>query len=541
MSFLAPLAAGYSAEQVFSFLAGSFPYLGKRLRQARHMGHDVQSILKSLNGLDKKKLKHLDEQARNNPSMGFDPLTESMQATERSSAKGQIQQAGKTFGKAALATGAGYLAGRALENVPFGKIGQKIGQSLGYQGPKTVNQEPVAEAMGSNQANGEQVPVTPSVEVAKGLPKSSINDLKVDFEKLQLGQKIEKLVATRPPEVLGGILDKQISSEQKQELEEKYGRTFPELIKDYADNYLQKAQKSPLSQESLTHQRNVANQDLPVGSDKNIDQDDSTGFKGAFASLKQGGTTDQLYEGIFQSLKEGKPTYAGIRDPLLVKAEPLFKKGLINSLQDLRDLYEGKLNENTPTHKKESQKNVALPDGRIGEIQEERQGIATVKLPDGTISRRKTSDLAHEPVQLEKQITDLIEAIPEDERSAVLAFASYNPGQEFEFEGKKHNIPFMGVQFHNGDFYMYPGVSKQQFDKVVSKATKAKTTGDNPWHAWTEGKESRGAGMYELIKELEKNFGKNFIKLKAGEGYDYFKRIRQVIKDIETRKKRKQS
>lgn len=188
---------------------------------------------------------------------------------------------------------------------------------------------------------------------------------------------------------------------------------------------------------------------------------------------------------------------------------------------------------------KQASKLVELPDGRIGNLLEEKQGIASIEMPDGKVRRKKSDDLVEEPPELEKQITELLESLPEDEKSAVLAFASYNPGNEFTHEGKTHNIPFMGVQFHNGDFYLYPGVSKEQYDKVVSKAVKAKTTGNNPWHAWTQGKDSRGAGMHELIRELEKEFGKNFVKFKASEGYDYFKRVREIVKKLEREKRKR--
>lgn len=180
-----------------------------------------------------------------------------------------------------------------------------------------------------------------------------------------------------------------------------------------------------------------------------------------------------------------------------------------------------------------------LPDGQVGNIVEERQGIGSVELPNGQIRRRKLSEMDAEPPELAKQINDVIESLPEEEKSRVLAFASYNPGQEFEFEGKKHNIPFMGVQFHNGDFYMYPGVSKDKFDKVVSKAVRAKTSGQNEWGVWTKGDPSRGAGMHELIKELEAEFGKNFIKFKASEGYDFWKRFRKALKEYFLRNKGK--
>lgn len=206
--------------------------------------------------------------------------------------------------------------------------------------------------------------------------------------------------------------------------------------------------------------------------------------------------------------------------------------------QPIEEIVNEYLQTSTPTEEKKA-KLVALPDGKVGTLVDERQGIGTVEMDDGKVNRRKLADMAEEPPELEKQITDLISSIPEDERSAVLAFASYTPEAEIESEGKKIKMPFMGVQFHNGDFYMYPGVTKSQFDKVVSKAVKAKTSGENFWHAFTAGDPSRGAGMYELLQELEKEFGKNFIKFKASEGYDYFKRVREVVKKIEREKRRK--
>lgn len=184
------------------------------------------------------------------------------------------------------------------------------------------------------------------------------------------------------------------------------------------------------------------------------------------------------------------------------------------------------------------EKLVITPDGAVGSLVEERQGIGRIQLPSGEIRRKKVSELEEEPPELAKQINDVISALPEEEKSRVLAFASYNPGHPFTFEGRQMNIPFMGVQFHNGDFYMYPGVSKEKFDKVVSKATKAKTSGENEWGVWTKGDPSRGAGMYELIKELEHEFGKNFIKFKASEGYDFWKRFRKELKEYFTRRKR---
>jgi len=50
------------------------------------------------------------------------------------------------------------------------------------------------------------------------------------------------------------------------------------------------------------------------------------------------GITDSLYEGVFDSLKAGKDTLAGVKDPLIAKAKPYFEQGLINSPEDLKTL-----------------------------------------------------------------------------------------------------------------------------------------------------------------------------------------------------------
>lgn len=423
------LDEGYSSEQILSFLSHAYPVLGKKIKKARDIGYSIDNILNFLSG-----------------TMGRRELPEGMTQQEVHAEKRRedIQKnlnLLKGVATTAATLGGGYLAGRALQNVAP-NVGNVLARSGLGQTPGQVASAPITEAMAG---------------VEKALSPAAFKTLRNELDLLNLTPKIEKLVAGNAPEALGGLLQKQVSPEQKQQLEAKFGKPFSEIIKDYANQYLQKAESAPFSRESLTQQINEQ-----------------------------------------EAKREEKP-------------------------------------------KEEKGKLVALPDGRVGTLLEERQGIGSVQLPSGEVRRRQISEMDVELPELEKQITDLISAIPEDERSAVLAFASYTPDAEFELGGKKHKGSFMGVQFHNGDFYMYPDVSKEQFDKVVKKTVKAKTSGENPWHAWTAGKKSRGAGMYELLQELREEFGDNFIKFKANEGYDYFKRIREIVKKIERERKRKRN
>lgn len=53
-----------------------------------------------------------------------------------------------------------------------------------------------------------------------------------------------------------------------------------------------------------------------------------------------GGIVDNLYEGLFESLKKGETKFAGIEDPVLKLAKPEFDAGRINSLEEFKAFVE---------------------------------------------------------------------------------------------------------------------------------------------------------------------------------------------------------
>lgn len=59
-------------------------------------------------------------------------------------------------------------------------------------------------------------------------------------------------------------------------------------------------------------------------------------FKGLFGGIA-GDMTSGFYKGVFDALKKGKNTFAGVKEPLIAKAKPYFEKGLIQSPDDIRD------------------------------------------------------------------------------------------------------------------------------------------------------------------------------------------------------------
>lgn len=419
MDLLKAVNSGYSADQVLEFLVSSFPYLGRRLRQAIKLGHDAKSIIGSFQGLSKEKLKELDDKVRS-VDIRENPVIQGQEATRRSSARGQIEETASNLRNIGLAAGGAYLAGRALQNVP--QLTNLLSRRGLPKAPGSTTQQMAPEILEETQ---ETLSPTPTTEPSVEPQKRRASDL---IKEMGLEQRIKNLSGNNPPQIVGAAIKSMLTPGQKTWLKNQTNQPIEEIVNEYL-------QEKPAEE-----------------------------------------ITEKL---------------------------------------------------------------VVTPNGEVGDLIEERQGIGSVKLPSGEIRRRKLADLAEEPPELAKQINDVIASLPEEEKSRVLAFASYNPGDTFTFDGKEMNIPFMGVQFHNGDFYMYPGVSKSQFDKVVSKATKAKTSGENEWGFWTKGDASRGAGMHELIKELENEFGKNFIKFKASEGYDFWKRFRKELKEYFLRNKRR--
>ena len=48
--------------------------------------------------------------------------------------------------------------------------------------------------------------------------------------------------------------------------------------------------------------------------------------------------TGNLYGGLFEALRQGKDTFAGVRDPVIARAKSFFDQGLVKSPEDLQAL-----------------------------------------------------------------------------------------------------------------------------------------------------------------------------------------------------------
>jgi hypothetical protein len=54
------------------------------------------------------------------------------------------------------------------------------------------------------------------------------------------------------------------------------------------------------------------------------------------------GISDSLYSGLYDALRAGKDTHAGVKDPVLAKARPFYEQGLIKNADDLKALVAAK-------------------------------------------------------------------------------------------------------------------------------------------------------------------------------------------------------
>ncbi len=173
---------------------------------------------------------------------------------------------------------------------------------------------------------------------------------------------------------------------------------------------------------------------------------------------------------------------------------------------------------------------VLTPNGDIGSIESEEKGVASVDV-DGKKKKFRDQDIIKSPIpekDMGELYEELINKIPESERSAVINVAGYDPN---------HNeLIFMP---HTGALYVYKDIPPEFAEKLKGAMFKAKTTGENLYGAWAEGESSRFAGLYQLIKELQKIYGgkgKEYVR-KYEKVYDFLAIPKSELKEKERKKR----
>jgi len=171
-------------------------------------------------------------------------------------------------------------------------------------------------------------------------------------------------------------------------------------------------------------------------------------------------------------------------------------------------------------------KMVALPDGQVGTLLEERQGIGSVEMPDGKVRRLKSSDLELEPPEVTQEVITAVQdllKIPEVERSSVFNTTTYEPASKR-----------MQIRFHNGETVEYDDVDEEVFNAITHGNRTATTKGGNIFGVFSpeDIEKSRGSTFHKEIrmnpKYAKSNEGKTWRYLRKG--YVYWKGLERETK-----------
>jgi len=480
MNFISALGAGYGAEQIFEFLANSFPSIGKRLKQAKQIGHSTEEILKQFNGLDKKKLFDIEKRLSQQPESG-NPLIEAQQATLESSAQTQLPNIGKNLAMAGLGA---YAAKKALP----------LAQTLidRYREPKEQPSEPILDntqqTEPEQQAQGNQQPnISPQNELlahARNYYHSGDRSVHGLSKHLGIGYaKAAELIEFLKKENQNTTQNE--TGEIKNQTQELPTVKNIESNADVLWNAMLQNKSKGLDADNSAFLKIAKN--MRTTGDINS-REDFQKFYDIFQEKKKSGAA------LPTVLRESSREFENFKRPApKEKIEPIPKA------------------ESAPTT--ETQGNLVLtPQGDIGEIKSTNKGIASVDV-GGKIKTRKESELEKIPINqpdLADLYENLVKAIPEQARSSVINFAGY--------DADANELIFRP---HNGAAYVYKDIPKEFADKLKNSMFKAKTTGENFYGAWSAGEGSRFAGLSQLIRDLQKQYG--------GKGKEYVRKYETLV------------
>lgn len=236
MSFLAPLALGYTAEQIIDFLISSYPDLGRKIKQAKNLGHDAKAILSLFNGVSPKNLKDLEKKAGVSKGYNINPLIGAQEATERSNANEQI----KKLGKGALGLAAGYGVTKILPKALQAASG--LIQGTEGIGPSPMSNAPVkpnAPTASPSQPTTEPIQGTPQVATtATQAPSISPQQSVSLIDQMGIGSQIQNLhAAGNTPEAIAAAVGVSMKPHQRKWLDEQIksgsAKSLPDLVTDY--------------------------------------------------------------------------------------------------------------------------------------------------------------------------------------------------------------------------------------------------------------------------------------------------------------------
>jgi hypothetical protein len=510
---LQAIAQGFTAKNILKVLAKKSPKVGKYVALATAAGFSPHVTLK--------KLVQPGESAANTDD--YLTLNEKTRKTQKDNRRKELTEAIGVLGTAGAAAAGLYSAlgkDSPIEAWKKGVLNSDPGSNLNsFNQPTTSTLAPQAnasltqsiqkeapelikEGMGSPAPEQHTPERERLLKIAENLPEEKPKAIVGEgIKPLQIDTPIVRIprVETQFPHIRK-FVDKHLEAGKSPE--EIYENIQKSGLKGIADRHTQQTGQSYLDRikELAGDQGQSLKADHEMSNFKNMGS----------------GMVASLYEGLFTSLKNGKDTFAGIKDPVLQRAKPYFDRGLIKSPEDLQKF----VNQGPDSLSQE----VITPLG-AGTIHNEKGDNAFVKI-DNKLHKISKDELEEPPKSAVEAVTNYLN-IPEKDRSSNVALFAWNPDEKRAY-----------FQFHNEDsFYEYTDVDPAVVDAIAEKRAIPKTQGGNEYGVWSpEDAESIGAALWKYIISTPK-----YAKNKKGEPvnpyykklpikYDYWQKLRKPVR-----------
>lgn len=463
------LALGYTGQQLLSFITRIFPNIAPRISRAQNAGHSIDSILSFLE-------KSMDAETGNKG-----------QSAQKTYAKNREKsdEISKTLAKTAIAGLGGFAAKNALASL----IGQGPAQSQQPppQPPQNVyNPTPAPPTPPGLSPNGFPIrPPQPPIAPQPINPTNPSPNPVIGGSGQPAGNPIQTtpgqapLSPVPPSPQITNVVQKLASSQMSQQINQLLGRNPPNIVAQALKGMNKKAV------EQIEKEANA-----PI--EQVIEE---------YAKTIQQANTEQPPNQI-QATNE-QPNQLPPPPEQQITQQPIEQP--INE-QPIKE---------PPKEEVISKKIAFTPSGDFGEVESNNGKISKINV-DGKTKTFNNDKLIESPYS-EKDIGDLYDEmmskIPEKDRSAAIFWAGYD-----EKANKLSFIP------HGGSLYTYNNIPKEFAEKLKDSMFQAKTTGETTEGKWLAGGESRGAGLFKLIQELQKQYG--------GKGKEYEEKFESIFDAI---------
>lgn len=438
------LLTGMTSAQVLKFLSGKMKGLSQSVSAAQSQGYTPDQILKFISTKipvknEKQAEKFANANDRYLKSVGVKTKEERQQTTNKF-----IQGATGLAAGALGAYGASTLVSQAAKNSPI--IQNIINRAI----PTGINQPVPSPSTNQN-------PTSSSVNAKPSPP--SINPSPVSNQNISSNSQINTNPSIAPPKV---------NPSSSPSTNSKTIGSIPTPTR---------IDISPL----ISKYRHVFNKIKTLRDTGN----DSQAIQAYFKTFQS--------QDIKAIEKNVKMPFENIVDQYLSENPPTSKEIQQSKIENLNQPI------NAPIQQNETVGNLALmPNGDIGEIQSEKNGIAKLRTDHGE-NHRKINELTVSPLSkpdlatLHNELLRGIESSTGKEVSRHVNWIGYDPeANELAYK------PW------NGEEYVFDNIPKEDVDKLTSFLSKRKTTGENFVGAYEAGTDSPvGHEMFKLLQKLK--------------------------------------